>query len=161
MDQQIWLGILESERYYRYYHSLAEKFRRRQLWWGIALIILTGGVAANLVVHFLRGANEVLALTLLIGVIASVVTWQHIQGYRVKTAVAGLVAAQYKSLNADWRRQWYRGQGGEDKEIVAVLTERLTGIAAQAHGLGYDDKLSDYAEESADEVISGEFKPAT
>ena len=161
MDQQIWLGILESERYYRYYHSLAEKFRKRQLWLDIVLILMTGGVAVTLVIHFLQGTNEVLALTLLIGIIASVVTWQHIQGYRVKTVVAGLVAAQYKSLSADWRRQWYRGQDGEDKEIVAVLTERLTSIATQAHGLGHDDKLSDYAEESADEVIYGEFTPAT
>ena len=67
MDQQIWLGILESERYYRYYHSLAEKFRKRQLWLDIVLILMTGGVAVTLVIHFLQGTNEVLALTLLIG----------------------------------------------------------------------------------------------
>ena len=160
MNQQIWLGIVESERYYRYYHSLAEKFRKRQWWSDIALVVLTGGVIVTLVTHFLQGTSEVLALVLMVCVIASVVMWQHIQEYRVKVAMAGLVATQYKALSEDWRRQWYRGQDGEDKEIVAVLTERLTSIATQAHGLGFDDKLSDHAEKIADEVIDGEFTPA-
>ncbi len=161
MDQQIWLGILESERYYRYYHSLAEKFRKQQFKWDIGLILLTGGVAFTLVTHFLQGTSEVLALTLLVGVIASVAMWQHMQGYRVKAVTADLVAIQYKALSEDWRRQWYRGQYLEDKEIIGVLTERLTNIATQAHGLGYDDTLSDRAERLADDVINGEFKPAT
>ena len=32
MDQQIWLGILDSDRHYRYYSKLSQKFRGYQTW---------------------------------------------------------------------------------------------------------------------------------
>ena len=159
MTNRIWNGILESERLYRYYHSLAGKFRKRQWVFDIILLLLTGGVGITIAGHFLQGANETLALTLMVSVIAGIVTWQHIQGYKVKSAMAGSIAVQYKALSDDWRHQWYLGSNDNDGVIIGVLTARLTGIAAQ-YDMGVDSKRSEDAEDSADEVVAGEFASA-
>ena len=160
MDSQIWNGILESERHYRYYHSLTEKFRKRQVWFDIVLLVCTGGICAVLAGHFLQGINEALAITLLTAVVAGIVVWQHSQVYKVKSVAANLIAIQYKVLSADWRRQWHLGSNNDDEVIIATLTERLVSIAAQ-YDLDFDNKLSREAEESADVVVQGEFKAAT
>ena len=54
MDQRIWLGIVESERYYRYYHDLAHKIRRQQLRSDVVLFISACGVVATLISHYLK-----------------------------------------------------------------------------------------------------------
>ena len=160
MDQQIWNGILESERCYRYYHSLSDKFRKRQWCFDVVLLLLTGGIGATLAGHFLQGSTQALALTLLTCVIASIVLWQHIQGYRAKMVAANLISIQYKSLADDWRHQWRIGALNNDEMIIGTLTERLTGIGGQCD-LESDYKLSKSAEEVGDNVVVREFTTTT
>ena len=161
MDRQVWNGILESERHYRYYHSLAEKFRKRQFWFDIFLLVCTCGICGALATQFLQGTSQTLAIALLTAVVAGIVVWQHSQENKVKSVAANLIAIQYNVLSADWRRQWHLGSNNDDEVIIATLTERLVSIAAQYYDLGFDNKLSREAEESADEVVEGEFKAAS
>ena len=158
MDQQIWLGIVEAERYYRYYHGLSIKLHKRQWLFDLLLLLPTAGVVGALAAYYLSGPTEALVWTILISVVGGVGVWQQTQRYAVKATAASMIALQYKMLSEDWRRQWRRGD--DDEVVIALLTERLTSIASQ-HDLPFDRKLSDDAEALADKVISGEFSAAT
>ena len=157
MDQQIWLGIVESERYYRYYHSLSQKLHQRQWYFDLLLVPFIGGIAAALASHFLQGPSQAIAFTFLLCAIGAIVMWQQVRQYAVKATAASMIALQYKALSEDWRRQWHRSV--DDDVLIAVLTERLNSIAGQ-HDLPFDERLSAEAEDTADKVISGEFRTA-
>ena len=79
MDQRIWLGILESERYYRYYHDLAHKIRRQQLRSDVVLFIAAGGVVATLISHYLQGPSETMALLLLTSIVGGIAVGSSIE----------------------------------------------------------------------------------
>ena len=157
MDERVWLGILEAERLYQYYHRLARKMHKRQVIWDFLLVAPAGGVAGTLVAQFLQGASQSVALLLLISVVGSIAMWQQQPGYAVKATAAGMISLQYHALGHEWRRLAY--QAAPDETVLIVLKERLTSIASQ-HELPFDDEASREAEETADRVVLGEFSNA-
>ena len=158
MDQQIWLGIVDSDRYYRYYSKLARKFRNWQtrLDWLLAFPLVSMG--ALLATQFLEGSSERLVLLILTGVISGVVILQWRNGYGTKAAAASIISTQYRLLGEDWRRLWF--QGIDDERLVTVLTERLTSIAGQ-YDLPLDERLNVEATRESYEMVVGELSPTT
>ena len=159
MNQVIWQGIVESERYYHYYYRLAEKLRKRQYLLDAIILVCTGGVVTTLILSLGQGPSETYALVLLSGLVAALVGWQQLKQYATKMTAAHLIAAQYKSLSMDWRRQWERGEDLDDESVVDTLRERLISIGGQ-YDLPFDERLRDEAEKASDEVVLGEFPTA-
>ncbi len=156
MTQQIWLGILESERLYRYYDALATKMRKQQLFWDALMVVFAGGIVVTLTTAILEGSAQGIGLVLLTSIIASIATWQQLRGWAVKATAARMMAAQFYALGQDWRRQWFR----EDDEVaVELLSARIMSIASQ-YDLPYDDKVNTLAQVMADEAVLSELKPA-
>ena len=153
MDKDVWLGILDSDRYYRYYFSLSNKYHRITRRFDLAMMVSATGVAGILITHLFQGANETLALGLVSAVIGGIASWHRSQGYAAKAAAAAIISAQYKTLYGDWRRL---ARIGYDAETFAILNERLTSIANQ-YNLPLDIDLSWEAEQSSNHVIKGEY----
>ena len=153
MDKGIWLGILDSDRYYRYYLGLSDKYQRSARRSDLAMGVFATGVVGILVTHLFQGTNETLALSLVSAIIGGIASWQRSQGNAVKATAAAMISAQYKTLNGDWKRL---ARIGYDAESFAVLSERLTSIADQ-YNLPTDRKLNREAERSSDRVTSGEY----
>ena len=157
MTQQIWMGLLDSERLTRYYARLADKysFRQRLLYATLAI----SGVSTDviIVVNSLQGTPMGIALL----VLSSVATLAGLLNFwfqdSVKANSARLISNQYATLYNDWRRLWF--QDKPDEELVAVLTERLVSIGA-ALDCPDDHDLNKKAESEADRVVAGEFSPA-
>ncbi len=157
MTQQIWTGLLDSERLTRYYSRLADKytFRQRLL---LAVIVLSGlSTDVVIIVNSLQGTPMGIALLVLSGIatLAGVVNFWLQDS--VKANSARLISNQYATLYNDWKRLWY--QEKPDEELVAVLTERLVSIGA-ALDCPDDHDLNKQAESEADRVVGGEFSPA-
>ena len=157
MTQQIWTGLLDSERLTRYYARLADRysFRQRLL---LAVIVLSGlSTDVVIVVNSLQGTPMGIALLVLSGVATLAGAINFWLQDSVKANSARLISNQYATLYNDWRRLWF--QDKPDEELVAVLTERLVSIGA-ALDCPDDRKLNEMVEREADRVVTGEFSPA-
>lgn len=154
MDQQIWSGILDADRYYRYYSKLALKFRKRQTWYDVVLGLPIAAMVGLLASQFLTGSSLALALTLLAAVMCSVGIWQWRQQFGARAAAAGLIATQYRVLGEDLRRLWH--QGRDDEVYLAILTERLNSIGVQ-YDLPNDERLNQEAWNESSTTVRAEF----
>ena len=154
MNQQIWFGILDSDRYFRYYSKLAVKFRGRQTWYDRILILPFGLMVAALATNFFEGSSQTLVLTLLAAIMSGIAVWQWRQQFGTKAAAADLIATQYKVLGEDWKRLWY--QGRDDEVLFYILTERLNSIGVQ-YDLPIDEKLNIEAWNESYEAVPAEI----
>ena len=154
MTNQIWIGLLESEKLLRYYSELSDKLGKRSTYLELALLVPGSGVLAVLVYHFLEGSSQLLALVFISSLVSGIVGWLRVAQYSKKAAIAGVIAVQCRALRDDYKRLWYRGE--EDIETFLVLHTRLSSVGASLdHHV--DKKLSEETEEEADRHIYAEL----
>ena len=146
---QVWEGLLESERLNRYYGRMAERFGRRHLWamWSIAL--LSSGAVGTL----LASLQSWVPLTLA-ALTAALALWASYNDYSRKGALAAAIAGQCMDLVQEWERLWRRGLYSEDTparvDELAQKINRITAPALHAHGF-VDDKLNKRCSREANE----------
>ena len=104
MTQQIWTGLLDSDRLARYYSRLADKYTYRQRWL-YATIALSGlSTDVIVVVNSLQGTPVGIALL----VLSSIATLAALMNFwlqdSVKANSARLISNQYAILYNDWKR---------------------------------------------------------
>ena len=157
MTQMIWLGILDSDRHYRYYFKMAIKFRRLQTRLDVCLLVVAVAIAVVLATQFTEGFAQQVTGSVLVAVLGVVTAWQWRKEYGTKAAVATIMSNQYKMVSDDWKRLWFQG---DNDVLIAVLQERLISISSQ-YDLPSDERLAEEAEKESDIVVYGELAPAT
>ena len=157
MTNQIWLGLLESEKLLRYYSELSDKLGKRNTYFELLLLVPGSGVLAVLIYHFLEGSNQLLALVFISSLVSGIVGWLRVTQYSKKAAIAGVISVQCRALRDDFKRLWYSGE--DDTEAFLVLHTRLASVGASLdHNV--DKKLSEKTEKEADRHIDAELSAA-
>ena len=155
LTQRVWLGILDADRYYRYYSKLASKFRRRQTLLDVALVVFTIAIAAVLAAGFLGFVERLIIVSILIASIGAVTMWQWRKEYGAKATVSAMLSNQYKTLGSDLRRMWAEP---DNQTMLALLEERLSSIGAQ-YDLPLDNQLNEEAESETNRIVPSELAP--
>ena len=148
-NQQIWVGLTDTDRLVRYYTLLAEKMRRYHFLLNFLSILFTSGVVLALTTQL----PDELALLLPV-VIAVLTTWSHFADYGSKATAANMIAEQYSILAIEWRSLWYGG--GESQERIDGLFKEFRQITS-GHMLGEDKKLHQRAQREAYEFLENDF----
>ena len=153
MDQQIWDGILDSERLVRYFLRRSDRLRLTQQVLTAVLVTATSGAVVSLLGHFHTGVSAGVMVS-----VAALSVWLYLADYAGKAEAARLVHLQYKDLAIEWRRLWYSADVADQSDIHR-LRSRDTAIASSCH-IPVNRRLN---EECAGEVyatIQNEFQSA-
>ena len=163
MNQQetnkVWRGLLDAERYTRYYSRLAEKFSR---WNRVALSViaaLTLGAAVTMLAELPGWASgwSPPALALLASALAF---WLSYADYSRKAGVAAGIAVQCMELAHEWEELWLDADApnvsSRAKELAGRMI-RVTSPALQQHV--FEDRNSTSAARKRLMSIGGSLLP--
>ena len=146
---QVWLGILHTDRAIRYCSALSDKFRRKHRWFTF-FIAIAAPIAAGAVLYELP--NWLPAVILLASTV--VATWAYIADYSGKAATAAAASSQLKDLLIEWRELWYSGNITSDRIVILQLKyARIDGGLS----LDEDSDLNTRVQDDSDRVIEQEF----
>lgn len=149
MTQQIWTGLLESDRVARYYSMLANKLRWRHNILTATLIVLATGAAASLLAQLPAWVSAgVIFLT------ACISAWLYVFDYSGKATAASLFSDQYGRLHTKWTQLWYAEN--PTIEEIRALQDEYNNIAI-GFTLDTDEALNDKAQEEAYTSVPNQF----
>ena len=149
MTEQVWTGILESDRLSRYYAALADKSRKKHQWLSVGITL----AASSALVTFLTQLPEFIAGGFLVGV-AFATVWTLYADYSGKAVMADVIANQYRDLSTEWSKLWYGGEETFEKiQELQLLDNRI----AEKYPLNEDEKLLKKAQEEAYGYMPKEF----
>ncbi len=149
MTQQIWTGLLESDRVARYYSMLANKLRWRHNILTATLIVLATGAAASLLAQLPAWVSAgVIFLT------ACISAWLYIFDYSGKATAASLFSDQYGRLHTKWTQLWYAEN--PTIEEIRALQDEYDNIAA-GFMLDTNEALNGKAQEEAYTSVPNQF----
>lgn len=152
MREQVWNGILDTDRLIRYYGALADKYARFHRWISFGIISLSGGAVATLLsaVAELMPVNVGAAISALFFlVVASLGAIALVWDFSAKAATARSFRVQYGYLAVEWEVLWYDGPIPEKIDDLKMRYERIVGN----DDLPLDRKLHDRAESDAYESL--------
>ena len=125
LNQEIWLQILDSERWSRYYRQLAMRHRRMHSWTTLAIGF------TSLATAFLAGAS---AFTDMVPIQVSSLVFGFITGFVVAyflhqndarvASQAEAASSHFSLMGREWRYVWNNRAEGEANQ-VRVLLERM------------------------------------
>ncbi len=148
MDEQIWEGIVETDRGIRYYGKLSGKHRARHQWLSGILAVFATGAAVPLITQLPDWLSAILFLGVAGGTIASLML-----NYSSKATAAHLFSEQFQHLGVEWRQLWY---GQPTQAQIDALWEKFYRIPS-GFELGVDRKLNAKAQHEGNQVLPGEF----
>ena len=152
MDQQVWDGILDSERLVRYFLHRAERLRLTHLILTALLFTATSGAVAAALIQF-----PTVSAGVMIGV-AALSAWLYLADYAGKAEAARLLHLQFRDIATEWRRLWYSA-GLEGQDAVDELRRRETAIVSWCH-VPVSQRLNEKCAGEAYETIRSEFQSA-
>ena len=144
MNQQetnkVWRGLLDAERFVRYYGRLAEKFSR---WNRIALsviAILTSGAAVAMLAE-LPGWTDSWAPPLLAVFAAALAFWLSYADYSRRAGIAAGIAAQCMELVQEWEELWLDANASDVSARANELAGKMIRVTSPAlQQQGFDDR---------------------
>lgn len=152
--EQVWIGITDADRLFRYYGLLRDKLRRRDnfftvvtiLFAVLAIVPLTASASIE------RYVPDWLAVLFII--LAIIATWwsSHAK-YSYRAAVADAACDQYQTLASNWRRLWW---ANGTQEQVDMLNYQATQITA-GQKLDEDQELNERAQRDSFKLLASEF----
>ena len=148
MSEQIWEGIVETDRLIRYFHKLSVKHRKRHqiTAWGLA--VFATGSAGTMIARLPEWSSAILFLIVACVAIASLMLNDS-----AKSTAARMIADQFQLLGREWRQLWY---GECTQEQIETLWAKFYHIPAGVD-IGYDRKLNQEAQDEGMEVLPMEF----
>lgn len=149
MREQVWMGILESDRLGRYYSAIADKARKKHQLLSVGITL----AASSALAVFLTQLPEFFAGGFLVSV-AFATVWTLYADYSGKAVMADVAANQYRDLSTEWRKLWYSEEITQEK---IQEFQRLDNRIAEKYPLNEDDKLAQKAQEDAYGFIPQEF----
>ncbi len=159
MRDQIWLGILDAERQYRYYQQLSDRFRRFHFRLTVFVTIAASAAASALFATLPWEADWPIAAVL--AVVAGVTIWLSYANYSGKATAAYIFCDQFAFIASEWRRLWYMSE--EDSVVwieVWRLKDRQERVTAGYGDLALDEKLNEECAKEAYQVVQDEFATA-
>ena len=122
MSEQIWEGIVETDRLIRYFHKLSVKHRKRHqiTAWGLA--VFATGSAGTMIARLPEWSSAILFLIVACVAIASLMLNDS-----AKSTAARMIADQFQLLGREWRQLWY---GECTQEQIETLWAKFYHIPA-------------------------------
>ena len=148
LTQQIWDGLIDTERDIRYYDKLANKSLRWHRWLSGLLVAASCGVATPL----LSPLPEEVSAFFLAGVVAIGIL-SLLADYATKAAVSRSLCQRYQELKIEWKNLWY--QGATQNEVNALSAKCLQ-TSRNITFIG-DDALNQRTTEEAYLTLPREF----
>ena len=148
MYQQIWNGILDTDRMIRYYGMLSDKLRFRHQVASVVLAAIACGAAVPLLTQL---PNYLAAVMFFLVAVATI--WLLKADYSSKSTAASIFAAQYGYLAIEWRGLWF---GQPSQQQIDALWEKYHRIAG-GYDIPEDTKLNWKAMYESDLVLTSEF----
>ncbi len=140
--QQVWLGMLDSERLVRYYGYLAARLQSRHLLMTAFVALGSTGAAFT----FLTGFSTTAASGLSI-LVAAAAIWSSYYDYSRKSVTASVMRKDCNELARQWGQLWSELQGLSDDEAAErtrALERMADDITAMAPTqLPTDDSLNE------------------
>ena len=149
MTQEIWNGLLESDRVARYYSMLSDRFRLVQNILTVALIVLATGAAASLLAQLPEWVSAIV-----IFLTACISAWLYVFDYSGKATAASLFSDQYGRLHTKWTQLWY--SENPTVEQIRALQEEYNNIAS-GYILETNEALNAKAQEEAYASVPNQF----
>ena len=154
--QQVWSGIVESERHFRYYDRLHSRMER----YHVLLMVIIGIGSTGAAVSLLGYLPDMVAAVMYFVVAASAAI-AFVADFSKKSAIASVICSQYANLTTDWKRLWRRldDMGPEDVLDRADDLEHMQGIIdSNADKCGSTDNvLNERVTKEANAVLYAEF----
>ena len=154
--QQVWSGIVESERHFRYYDRLHSRMER----YHVLLMVIIGIGSTGAAVSLLGYLPDMVAAVMYFVVAASAVI-AFVADFSKKSAIASVICSQYANLTTDWKRLWRRLDEMEPEDVLgrADDLERMQAIIdGNADKCGStDNALNERVTREASDVLYAEF----
>ena len=154
--QRIWHDLWDSERYVRYYGSLAGRYR-------LLHRILRGFLLASVLIE----ATLILPLSNLIftgigvAVIVLLVVWEAISDYAKNAALLGSISADCSTLNNEWDELWldiesYAVSEGEARSRRRTLISEFDSIDRRLE-MSPNERLATSSAREAKKVLEEKY----
>lgn len=116
IDAIAWDQWIDTERNYRYYSGLADRYRKRATLITITILVTGIGAGSALVSSWPMWISTILSFSVTITAVAFAVSgWARI------AAEADSVSTQYRWLANEWRRVWWHRNEPNIEVKIAVL----------------------------------------
>ena len=156
LRQQIWLGLLDSERATRYYRAAGDKYRRSYHWTAVTIAlgsILTG---ASTLTAKLTDAGAAEAATVVFSIVTALaVAWLLRRNDARTLAQTQSASAYFAVMYREWRHVWDNRDDPNDASNVRVLAERMH--AGPPVDMEDDEALNQACYEQAIQVVQHDF----
>ena len=161
---QIWQGLLDAERYVRYYNRLADKYRIRRyiLRFGTLLFALVEAMLVPISANTGLSNMYVFLGAFAVGiVVVLLVIWDFVSDYGDVVAKLDWVHADASILYSQWHLLWLQIEAREIDEAEAMsrqqdLLARFDVIASRVH-VSIDDDLNRQTQEEAFKVVEERY----
>lgn len=153
---QVWQGLLDSERYVRYYSALADKYRRRHFYtrYSALVSVLAEALAIPL------GLNIYLVWAVGVGIIFLVI-FDAVSDFAKKAAVLDWISAEASESNVRWHMLWLNIEAYKinEEEALSRQFDLLTrfNVVAGRLDVSIDDKINYQSEEIAFKVVESKY----
>lgn len=156
---QVWEDFLSIARLFRYYHALADRYRRnRMILRFLLLSAAASGVAAVLDI------TPSIMQSVASGVVALLIVWDFVADYATKAAILHTVCSDCGELELDWQNLWLDMDNLdlEDAEVQLrnrKLNEKLRVITDRPGYINVrdDHKLNEECEEIAYRIMGERY----
>ena len=163
----IWQDLWDAERYYRYYSSLSDSYRRRHKLTRFAMlasVLVEAAVSVSYVSAGVEGAWAAIFLCVIVALgvgIAVLVAWDAVSNYAEDAAALGWVSVDCALLNAQWADLWldiesYAIDEREVRSRQRELLHRLNTVVARID-VDLDEEANEASAEDASKVLKEKY----
>ena len=133
---QVWLGMLDSDRLSRYYSRITYRYQQIGRWFIIAVTLLSSGVVVLFLTDGPVIASQISAL-----VVAVLSIWLRYADYSTKAYKTSQIANECANLSLGWKSLWSDLYTTPDIDArVSQLNRELVEITKDADLLGVTGK---------------------
>ena len=162
----VWNGLLDAERYVRYYGVLTKRYRRQHQFprWIMGLAAVVGAMPLVFGELFPSGVSAATGLTVL-----AAVAWDLLSGHGQKVAILDAICVECGEYETQLRDLWIRIEQGiaqgeqiDTDAIRATLTSIESGLDRVTSRVGIaniaeDKRLNVQSMDEANEVLTNRF----
>lgn len=163
----IWQDLWDAERYYRYYSSLSDSYRRRHRltrFATLASVLVEATLSVSYISTGVAGfwATVILSLIVALGIaIAILVAWDATSNYAGDAVALSWVSVDCMSLNAQWTDLWldiesFEIDEGEARSRQRELIRKFNTIAARID-VDLDEKTNEVSAADAEKVLREKY----
>ena len=163
----IWQDLWDAERYFRYYSSLSDSYRRRHRltrFATLASVLVEATVSVSFVSTGVEGTWAAISLASIVGlgiVIAVLVAWDAVSNYAEDAAALSWVSVDCASLNMLWAELWldiesYAIDEEEARSRQRELLHKFNAVAARID-VNLDEKTNEASAEEAEKVLREKY----